>query len=132
MNKNFEPIDKLTEEIASKVIEAAFQVHRELGPGLLEFVYEKCLCYELNEAGLKYESQKPISIKYKGIIFNEALRIDILVENKIVLEIKSVDEFNPLFEAQLLTYMKLTDCRLGFIINFNVSKLKDGIHRYVL
>ena len=132
MNKNFEPIDKLTEEIASKVIEAAFQVHRELGPGLLEFVYEKCLCYELNEAGLKYESQKPISIKYKGIIFNEALRIDILVENKIVLEIKSVDEFNPLFEAQLLTYMKLTNCRLGFIINFNVSKLKDGIHRYVL
>lgn len=132
MNKNFEPIDKLTEEIASKIIEAAFRVHRELGPGLLEFVYEKCLCYELNEAGLKYESQKPISIKYKGIIFNEVLRIDILVENKIVLEIKSVDEFNPLFEAQLLTYMKLTNCRLGFIINFNVSKLKDGIHRYVL
>ncbi len=132
MNKTYEPIDEITESVAAKAIEAAFRVHRELGPGLLESVYETCLCYELEQYGLKYERQKPIAINYKGQSFCEAFRADVIVEESIILEIKAVEKVHPLCEAQLLTYMRLTNCRLGFILNFNVDKLKDGILRRIL
>ncbi len=131
MNKNYEPIDEETEAIASKAIEAAFRVHRELAPGLLESVYELCFCYELKQLGLKYERQKPVDINYKGQTFHNTFRADVIVEKEIIFEIKSVEKVHPLYEAQLLTYLKLTGYRLGFIVNFNVPKLKDGIFRRV-
>jgi len=132
MKKSYEPIDESTEAIASKAIEAAFRVHRELGPGLLESVYESCLCYELEQLGLAFERQKTVPICYKGQEFNEAFRVDVMVEGRVILEIKSVTNLLPICEAQLLTYMRLTSCRLGFVLNFNVVQLKDGIVRRVL
>ena len=132
MKEKFDPIDEETENIASKVIESAFRVHRELGPGLLESVYETCMCFELREAGVRYERQTAVEVVYRGTRFPEAFRIDILIEGRIVIEVKAVDQIHPIHEAQLLTYMKLAKCRLGFILNLNVAKLKDGICRRVL
>jgi GxxExxY protein len=120
------------EEIAREVVDAAFKVHQTLGPGLLESVYETCLCYELTKRGLKSARQFPVNIAYDEILIEAGLRIDLLVESSIVVEIKAVDEMKPLFEAQLLTYLKLSDRRLGLLINFNTPLLKQGLKRMVL
>ena len=120
------------EETASKIVDSAFTVHKKLGPGLLESIYEVCFCHELKKRGVKFEKQFPVSIQYDDIIFEEGLRIDVLVENCIICELKAVAGSNPLFEAQLLTYLKLTNKRLGFLINFNVPLIKDGIKRIIL
>lgn len=119
-------------DISYKIIGCAYTVHSELGPGLLESTYETCLEYELMEKGLKVERQKPLPVIYKDIKLNAGYRIDLLIENKVVVEIKSCEAIVPIHEAQLLTYLKLADKKLGLLINFNVKDLKQGIMRRVM
>ena len=120
------------ESLSKDVIGAAIEVHKHLGPGLLESAYEECFSFELVQKGYKIERQKPIPVVYKEIKLDCGCRIDILVEDKLVLELKSIDCFNPVHEAQILTYMKFAQKKIGLLINFNVTLLKNGIKRYVL
>ncbi|HHT9106967.1 MAG TPA: GxxExxY protein [Candidatus Wujingus californicus] len=128
----YEPLSDREEDIARKIVDAAYTIHKALGPGLLEKVYEVCFCHELSKKGLSTERQVDISIVYDGLTFNEGLRIDVLVERLVIGELKAVDIMNPVWEAQLLSHLKLTGKRLGFLINFNVSLIKDGIIRKIL
>ena len=118
-------------EISFKIIGIAIEIHNELGPGLLESAYEYSLSYELRNAGFKVNQQVPMPLIYKDIKMECGYRVDIMVENKIIVEIKSVETLAPVHFSQTLTYLKLSDCKLGLLINFNVVKLKDGIHRIV-
>ncbi len=118
--------------LTSKIIEKALEIHSVLGPGLLERVYETCLEYELNEAGLLVERQLGIPIQYKKIHFNEGYCIDLLAERTVVLEIKAVEKLNEVHTAQILSYMRLGGFPVGLLINFNAKSLKDGIQRFVL
>jgi GxxExxY protein len=118
--------DQLTE----RIIGAAIEVHRQLGPGLLESTYEAALCIELEALGLSYHCQLAVPVNYKGRIIGE-YRIDLLVEDAVVVEVKSVERFDPVFEAQILTYLKVINRRLGLLINFNSRLLKDGVKRYI-
>ena len=120
-----------TNKLTEKIIGCAIEVHRQLGPGLLESAYEECLCYELEQAGLRYERQKPVPVVYKTIKLDCGFRMDILVENTVVVELKSRELFNPVHEAQVLTYMQFADKNVGLLINFYVTLLKNGIRRYV-
>jgi GxxExxY protein len=113
------------------VIGAAIEVHRELGPGLLESAYRECLCHELNLRGLKFAYEIPLPVQYKGVKLDCGYRLDILVENQVILELKTVEKLLPIHEAQLLTYLKLHKRQLGLLINFHVPVLKDGIKRIV-
>jgi GxxExxY protein len=122
----------LHEELTGSILHCAYKVHSALGPGLLESAYEECLHYELDKAGLKVMKQKPMPLIYEEKRLDLGYRIDLLVESKVIIEIKSVDALNPVHFAQLLTYMKLSECRVGFLINFNVQSLKDGIKRLIL
>ena len=117
-------------ELTYKIIGCAYDVHKALGPGLLESTYEKCLCFELEKLGIKYEKQKEHPTNYKGMTIDNGYRIDIMVEDKIVIELKSVDSLQPIHSAQLLTYLKLSRKPLGLLINFNVTNLQNGIRRY--
>ncbi|MCX6144402.1 MAG: GxxExxY protein [Ignavibacteriales bacterium] len=128
----FKPLSGREEEIASAIVEAAYAVHKQLGPGLLERIYEVCLCHELSKRGYHVERQLDLPISYDGIAFDEGLRLDVLVENLVICELKAVDEMNPVWQAQLLSHLKLTGKRLGFLINFNVPLIKDGIRRLIL
>lgn len=128
----FNKLTDIEESIASKIVDAAYVVHKALGPGLLEKVYEICFCHELDKRGLKYLRQVDVPIVYDGMRFNEGLRLDVLVDDLVVCELKAVDEMNPVWEAQLLSHLKLTGKRLGFLINFNVALIKDGIQRLVV
>ena len=119
-------------DITYKIIGCAYEVHKILGLGLLESTYETCLCYELEKQGLKFEKQKELMINYKGTTLNNGYRIDILVEDSIVLELKSVENLLPIHTAQILTYLKLSEHNLGLLINFNVTNLQNGIHRYII
>ena len=125
-------IMKNINDITYKIIGCAYEVHKILGPGLLESTYETCLCYELEKQGLKFEKQKELMINYKGATLNNGYRIDILVEDSIVLELKSVENLLPIHTAQILTYLKLSEHNLGLLINFNVTNLQNGIHRYII
>jgi GxxExxY protein len=116
--------------ITEKIIGAAIEVHKHLGPGLLESAYEECLFFELTQKGLKAERQKPVAIVYKEIKLEYGYRMDLLVENCVVLELKCVEALLPVHEAQILTYLKFANKELGLLINFNVSLLKNGIKRY--
>ena len=107
-------------------------MHKELGPGLLERVYEVCFCHELGKRGLRYERQVDIPIQYDGITFDEGLRLDVFVEDLIICELKAVDQMNPVWKAQVLSHLRLLDRRLGFLINFNVPLIKNGIARVIL
>jgi GxxExxY protein len=118
-------------EISNKVIGIAIEVHRSLGPGLLESAYKECLYFKLRQKGLKVEKEKPMPLIYEDVNLDCGYRIDLLVENKIVIEIKSVEALNDVHTAQILTYMKLGAYKLGLLINFNVFLLKDGIKRIV-
>lgn len=120
------------EAVTAKIVDAAYAVHKTLGPGLLEKVYEACFCHELTKRGLSYQRQVGIPIEYNGITFDEGLRLDVMVEELIICEIKSVNEMNPLWKAQLLSYLKLTGKRIGFLINFNVPLIKNGVKRIIL
>jgi GxxExxY protein len=118
--------------ISYDIIKAAIEVHKELGPGLLESVYQRCLVIESKKMGYNITAEVPVSIKYKDeYIQEDGFRIDILVDDSIIIELKSVEKFKPVHKKQLLTYLKLADKRLGLLINFNVSLLKDGIERIV-
>jgi GxxExxY protein len=120
------------EETAREIVDAAFKVHSELGPGLLESVYEECLCWVLNEKKIPVKRQFEVPIVFSGQLLNTKLRIDLFVNQSIVVELKAVEKILPLHQAQLMTYMKLTKTRLGFLINFNVPKIKEGMKRVVL
>ena len=120
--------DPLTE----KVIGFAIEVHRRLGPGLLESAYEECLCFELQEARVNFRRQVPLPIIYKGIRLDCGYRLDVLVENRVIIEIKSVERLAPIHEAQMLTYMKVSGIRAGLLLNFNTAVLKDVMRRLML
>jgi GxxExxY protein len=120
------------DKLSNKVIGCAIEVHKKLGPGLLESAYERCLSFELLCANIKHSIQKELPIEYKTIKLDCGYRIDMLIENDIIVELKSVDRILPIHEAQLLTYMKLSGIKIGLLINFNVCRLKDGIKRFVL
>jgi GxxExxY protein len=128
----FTPIPSETERIGKMVLDAAYRVHTALGPGLLESVYEACIVYELQENGLNVETQVDVPVIYKDIRLENGLRLDLLVEKCVVVEIKAVETMNPVFTAQILTYLRLTGTRLGFLINFTVPHLKNGIKRMVV
>ena len=119
------------EVIAARAMDAAFEVHRHLGPGLLESTYEMALCHELARMGMPFEKQKEMPVCYKGVNLDCGYRLDILVAGQLVLELKAVEALLPIHEAQLLTYLKLADKRIGFLINFNVPLLKQGFKRLV-
>jgi GxxExxY protein len=121
-----------TNDITSVVIGCAIEVHKALGPGLLESAYEECLAYELHQAGLSINRQHPTPVVYKEVKLDCGYRIDLLVENRVVVELKVADEFNPVHEAQILTYMKFSKKSIGLLINFNVTMLKNGIRRFRL
>ncbi len=118
-------------EIAKEIVDVAYQIHTELGPGLLESVYEIILCHELKERGLEAERQTPVPIRYKSIVFEEGFRPDIVVESKVLIEVKSVTKTHPVHKKQLLTYLRLMDQRLGLVINFGEEFIRDGISRVV-
>lgn len=120
--------DHLTE----KIIGFAIEVHRRLGPGLLESAYEECLCFELKEAGVDFRRQVPLPIVYKSIRLDCGYRLDVLAENRVIIEVKSVERLMPIHEAQMLAYMKISGIRAGLLLNFNTAVLKDGMRRLML
>ncbi len=123
----------MTENQISKIVlDCAFKVHSSLGPGLLEKVYQECLAYEIGKSGLKVEVEKPLPLVYEEIHFECGYRIDLLIENKVVIELKVVEAFNDVHIAQTLTYMRLSECKLGLLLNFYTKSLKDGIKRLIL
>jgi GxxExxY protein len=128
----FEPIDDRTEQIATIIVDCACKVFLALGPGLLESIYETCLCHELSKRNINFQRQVSIPVVYDGITMNDGFRIDILVENLIIVEVKAVDEMRSIFQAQTLSYLKLTQKRLGLLINFNVPSFKQAVRRVIL
>ena len=126
------PLSPEDERVAHLIVDAAYTVHKTLGAGLLESVYETCLCHELEKRGLTYKRQVVVPLIYDGIKFTEGFRIDILVEERIICELKSIERMENVHLSQVLTYLKLTGNHLGFLINFNVSLIKNGIRRIIL
>ena len=120
------------EELTREILAAATEVHKALGPGLLESAYEECLCHELSLRGLAFTRQVPLPVAYKGVKLDCGYRLDIVVDDQVILELKSVEAVSPLHKAQLLTYLRLSGKRVGLLLNFNVALLKDGITRLVL
>jgi GxxExxY protein len=126
---------KTTEQeelIGKAVVNAAYKVHKALGPGLLEKVYEACMAYELRKSGFQVQRQVDIPIFYDGLVFDEGLRLDILVDDLVIVELKAVDLVNPVWQAQIMSHLRLTDRKLGYLINFNVPLIREGIKRYVM
>src|SRR5258706_11261381 len=123
--EKFEKLPPELERVATQIVDAAFKVHSEMGAGLLESVYEACLAYELSKRGLRVRRQVPVPIFYDGVMLEEPLRLDLLVEETVIIEVKAAEKMHPVFEAQMLTYLKLTGKRLGFIINFNVVVIRQ-------
>ena len=117
-------------DISAQILDAAIKVHRELGPGLLESTYEVCLAYELRQRGLRVHTQVSLPVIYDGMRIDAGYRVDVLVEDQVIVELKAIEKVLPLHEAQLLTYLRLADKRLGILLNFNVTRLKDGFKRY--
>jgi len=128
----FDPIPARIESIASQIVDAAIKVHKTLGPGLLESVYETCMCHELARRGIPFKRQLDLPIVYEGIRLEAGLRIDILVNDLVIVELKTVETVLPIHEAQLLTYLKLSNKRIGFLLNLNVPIMKHGIKRLIL
>jgi GxxExxY protein len=119
-------------ELTGKIIGAAIEVHRHLGPGLLESAYETCLAYELEKLGLSFERQHALPLVYKEIRLDQGYRVDLLVERRVVVELKVVDQIAPVHEAQVLSYLRFSGCEIGLLLNFNVKLLKDGIRRFIM
>ena len=126
------PIPDAVNETSGVIVDAAFQVHKTLGPGLLESVYEECLYFELTNGGIDVKRQFQVPLTYKELQIDCGFRIDLLVNDEVVVEVKAVETVLPVHAAQLLTYLKITENRVGLLINFNQTKIKNGIHRYVL
>lgn len=129
---SFEVISDDLDVLGKEIVDCAFQVHKTLGPGLLENIYEEAFAYELKEKNISFEQQASIQIPYKNRILKSTYRLDLLVEKKIVIELKCIDKLLPVHDAQILTYLKLTNLRLGYLINFNIPLIKDGIKRKAL
>jgi GxxExxY protein len=127
-----EAISESVNALSRQVVDAAFHVHKNLGPGLLESVYEACLCHELNKRGVAFKQQVVLPVVYDGLEIEAGLRIDLWVDKKLIVELKAVEQLHEVHQAQLMTYMKLTDTRLGLLINFNVPAIKQGIKRIIL
>jgi GxxExxY protein len=127
----YQPLSNKEGAVAKAVVNAAYTVHKNLGPGLLESIYETCFCHKLQKRGLTFQRQVAVPVVYDGITFGEGLRLDVLVEDLVICELKAVRTTLPIFIAQLLTYLKLSDKRLGFLINFNVPQIKQGIKRVI-
>ena len=128
-----EPISDELERIGKEIVDSAYRVHKELGPGLLESVYEECMIYDLRRKGLRVDEQVYVPIEFDGqVLTRNKLRIDLLVENKVIVENKAVVDMNPVFQSQILTYLKLSKKRLGYLINYNVPLIKNGIKRFVV
>jgi GxxExxY protein len=127
-------MSSLTElnKLTGQIIGAAIEVHRHLGPGLLESAYETCLAFELERVGLAVERQKALPLVYKEIRLDQGYRVDLLVEGKVVVELKVVDQIAPVHEAQVLSYLRFSGCKIGLLLNFNVKVLKDGIRRFIM
>lgn len=128
----YRPLSEQENFLAKEIVDAAYRVHKALGPGLLEKIYEACFCYELTKKGIAHRRQSELPIIYDGQKFNEGLVIDVLVDDLIVCELKAVEKVNSLWQAQILSHLKLTKLRLGFLINFNVPLIRDGIKRYIV
>ena len=126
------PIPAELDIIGKKIVDSAYSVHKNLGPGLLEKVYEICFCHELSKRNLSFQRQLDIPIVYDELVFDEGLRLDVLVENEIICELKALEIVNPVWEAQILSHLKLTNKRLGYLINFNVVNIGTGIRRFVI
>ncbi|MDG1241936.1 MAG: GxxExxY protein [Opitutae bacterium] len=125
-------VSLIEEELTKNIISAAIEVHRYWGPGLVESIYEKSLAVELEKRAIPFKRQLKLELNYKGVVLDEDIRLDFIIEDKIVVDLKEVQELAPVFDAQLLTYMRLTKCRVGLLMNFNVPVLKDGIKQLVL
>jgi len=130
--KSYKPIPDEINILSKQIADSAYTVHKNLGPGLLEKVYEICFCYELEKRGIKYSRQVEIPIIYENITFKEGLRLDVLVDNEIICELKALETVNPVWEAQVISQLKLTGKRLVFLINFNVVNIGQGIRRFAL
>ena len=130
MPKFYPKLPDEIESIGRAIVNSSFKIHKKLGPGLLERIYESCLEYELKKSGLHVERQVSIPIVYEELRFKEGFVMDLFVERKVIVELKAVDHMNPVFEAQLISYLKMTGLELGYLINFNSKLIKDGIHRY--
>ncbi len=130
MSNHYEKLTEKEEAIGKAIVNAAFKVHKALGPGLLEKVYEVCMEYELKKAGYKVKRQVNIPIVYDELTFDEGLRLDLLVEDLVIAELKAIEKVNPVWEAQIISHLKLMDLRLGYLINFNVPLVKQGIRRF--
>ena len=130
--KNFKPLSDKEQWLTTEIIGIAINIHKTLGPGLLESVYEKCFCYELGKRKISFKRQQAVCIVYDNLVFEEGLRVDILVDDLVIIELKAQELFHPVWEAQLLSYLKLTNKRLGYILNFHVPLMKDGIKRMIL
>jgi GxxExxY protein len=130
--KNFAPLTEKENWLAKQIVDIAISLHKKLGPGLLESVYEKCFCYELAKRNIVYLKQQPVQIIYDGLVIDEGLRVDILLDDLVIVELKAQENYHPVWEAQLLSYLKLTGKRLGYILNFHVPLMKDGIKRMIL
>ncbi|NTS43764.1 GxxExxY protein [Flavisolibacter sp. BT320] len=121
-----------TEALAKEIVDVAFTIHKKLGPGLLESVYEKCFCHALQKREIDFVRQQAVPIHFDELVIDEGLRLDILVNNEIIIELKAQENYHPVWEAQLLSYLRLSKKRLGFLINFNVPLMKNGIKRMIL
>ena len=130
--RNFQPVSYEVEEIGKAVVNAAYKVHKELGPGLLEKVYEVCFCHILSKNGFDVQRQLTVPIVFEDLILDESLRLDVLVNDLVICELKAIETVNPVWEAQILSHLKLTGKRLGYLINFNVPYIKEGIRRFVM
>ena len=126
------PAPQANDLLTQRIIGFAIEVHRQLGPGLLESAYEECVCYELRQAGLVFQRQVPLPVIYKAVRLDCSYRVDVVVENAVILELKTVERLIPVHEAQLLTYLRLSGLRTGLLLNFNSPVLRDGIRRMVL
>lgn len=130
--RSFQPLSHEEEEIGKAIVNAAYEVHKELGPGLLEKVYEVCFCHVLTRNGYNVQRQLTVPIIFEDIVLDESLRLDVLVNDLVICELKAIETVNPVWEAQILSHLKLTKRRLGYLINFNVPLIKDGIRRFVM
>jgi len=129
---DFLPLTEREQWLAQEIVNISFSIHKALGPGLLESVYQKCFCYELSKRSIPFTREQMVPIKYEELVIDEGLRLDVLVDNLIIIELKAQDEYHPVWEAQILSYLKLTGKRLGYIINFHVPLIKNGIKRRII
>jgi GxxExxY protein len=132
IKKNFEPLTEKERWLTEQLMNIAITVHKTLGPGLLESIYEKCFCYELSKRNIPFARQQGLPVVYHNLTVAEGVRIDLLIDNLIIVELKAEENHHPVWEAQLLNYLKLSGKRLGYIMNFNVPLMKDGIKRMIL